>query len=151
MKYMMIMIPQVYQPDTPANEKPGADFAPPAEAVAAMTKYNEDLAKAGVLRDLNGLHPLDQGARIMSRNGKPTVTDGPYIEAKEVVGGYWIIDVGSKEEAVEWAKRCPAARSQSGDVIEIRQIQDISDWPEEVRKAAVSSIVTGELERHGVR
>ncbi len=148
MKYMMLMIPQVYQPNAPSDMKPGPDFAPPADAVAAMTKYNEDLAKAGVLRDLNGLHPPEEGARIAFRNGKATVTDGPYIEAKEVLGGYWIIEVGSMEEAVEWAKRCPVSRSESGDIIEIRQIQDVAEWPEEVRKAAESPIVTDELERH---
>lgn len=148
MKYMMFIIPPEYQPGAPADRMAAADFAPPAEMVAEMTRYNEDLAKAGILRDLNGLHPLANAARVTYHNGKTIVTDGPFIEAKEVVGGYWLIDVSTKEEAVEWAKRCPAVRNDSGAVIEVRQIFDTSEFPEEVRKAAESSIIHDELERH---
>ena len=73
------------------------------------------------------------GARVSFAGGKPKVTDGPFAEAKEVLGGYWVIDVRSKEEAIEWAKRCPAA---DNEVIEIRQVQEMSDFPEEVQRAA---------------
>ena len=147
MQFMMFMIPPEYQPGTPSERKAGDDFAPPAEAVAEMQKYNEELARARVLLSLNGLRPLLNGARVTFANGKTTVTDGPYIEAKEVVGGYWLIDVRSKEEAVEWAKRCPAVKHNSGAVIEVRQIFGISDFPPEVRKAAESSVVREELHR----
>ena len=101
----MMMIPRVYQPDTPAAERAGEGFAPPADAVAKMMKYNEELAKAGALISLDGLHPLANGARVHFAGGKAKVTDGPYIESKEVIGGFWMIQVKSKDEAVEWARR----------------------------------------------
>lgn len=141
------MIPPEYQSDAPSGNKAGEDFVPPAEAVEAMMKYNEELANAGVLLSLDGLHPLLKGARINFSGSKTAVTDGPFIEAKEVIGGYWMIDVKSKDEAIEWAKRCPAVKVDSGAVIEVRQIFEVSDFPEDVRKAADSKIVTEELER----
>jgi hypothetical protein len=106
---------------------------PEAEAVAAMMKYNEDLQKAGVLRALDGLHPPSMGARVSFAGGQPVVTDGPFAEAKEVLGGYWMIEVGSKAEAIEWAKRCPASENE---IVEIRQVQEMSDFPEDVQEAA---------------
>ena len=126
MRFMMLMIPKGYE-----KAAPGA--MPEPEAVAAMMQYNESLQKAGVLLALDGLHPPSMGARVSFAGGKPIVTDGPFAEAKEVVGGYWMIQVSSKEEAIEWASRCPA----SGDeVIEIRQVQEFSDFPPDVQKAA---------------
>jgi hypothetical protein len=126
MRFMMLMIPDVYkQPNPPATHDP--------KAVAAMTKYNEELAKAGVLLALDGLHPPTAAVRVSYRGGKPTVTDGPFSEAREVVGGYWMIQVKSKAEAVEWARRVPAA---DGDVVEIRQVFEMSDFPQDVQKAA---------------
>jgi hypothetical protein len=124
MRFMMFMYPGV------TDE---ADWAPSAEMVAAMTRYNEDLTKAGALLALDGLHPASKGARVTFAGGKPTVTDGPFAEAKEVVGGYWIIQAKSKEEAVEWASRCPAG---AGDMIEVRQVFDMSDFPADVQEAA---------------
>jgi hypothetical protein len=106
---------------------------PDAGAVAAMMKYNESLQKAGVLLALDGLRPPSMGARVSFSGGKPKVTDGPFAEAKEVLGGYWMIQVKSKEEAVEWASRCPAS---GNDVIEIRQVQEFSDFPADVQEAA---------------
>jgi hypothetical protein len=129
----MMMIPRVYQPDTPAAERAGEGFVPPADAIAKMEKYNEELAKAGALVSLDGLHPLIKGARVKFAGGKPTVTDGPFIESKEVLGGFWMIQVKSKDEAVEWARRVPA---ENGDQIELRQIFEMSDFPEDIRKAA---------------
>ena len=85
---------------------------PPADAVAAMMKYNEALKEAGVLITLDGLHPPSMGARVSFAGGKPVVTDGPFTEAKEVLGGYWMIDVKSREEAIAWAKRCPASEQR---------------------------------------
>jgi hypothetical protein len=109
---------------------------PEAKAVAAMMQYNEALQKAGVLLALDGLHPPSMGARVSFKGGNPTVTDGPFTETKEVLGGYWVIQVKSKQEAVEWARRCPA---RPGDVIEIRQIQEMSDFPPEVIPPKVSA------------
>ena len=94
---------------------------PDPKAVAAMMKYNESLQKAGVLLALDGLHPPSTGARVSFAGGKPKVTDGPFAEAKEVIGGYWMIQVKSKEEAIEWASRCPAS---DNEVIEVRQVQE---------------------------
>ena len=126
MRFMMIMIPKGYE-----KAAPGA--MPDAKAVAAMMKYNESLQKAGVLVTLDGLHPPSMGARVSFSGGKPIVTDGPFTEAKEVIGGYWMIQVRSKEEAIEWASRCPAS---GNEVIEIRQVQEFADFPEDVQKAA---------------
>jgi hypothetical protein len=106
---------------------------PSAELVAAMTKYNQALRDAGVLLALDGLHPSQKGARVSFSAGKATVTDGPFAEAKELVGGYWMIQVKSKEEAVAWARRCPAP---DGDVIEVRQVQEMEDFPADVQQAA---------------
>src|SRR6201998_932706 len=99
MRFLMMMIPRVYQPDTPPAERAGEGFTPPADAVARMMKYNEELAKAGALVALDGLHPGAKGARVSFAGGKAKVTDGPFVESKEVIGGYWIIQAKSKEEA----------------------------------------------------
>ncbi len=126
MRFMMLMIPKGYE-----KAQPGA--MPDAKAVAAMMKYNESLQKAGVLLGLEGLHPPSMGARVSFSGGKPTVTDGPFVETKEVLGGYWMIQVQSKEEAIEWASRCPAG---DNEVIEIRQVQEFADFPADVQQAA---------------
>ena len=140
----MMMIPRVYQPDTPKAERAGEGFAPPADAVAKMMKYNEELAKAGALISLDGLHPVAKGARVSFNGGKAAVTDGPFIESKEVIGGFWMIQVKSKEEAVEWARRVPAVE---GDVIELRQVFEMSDFPEDVKKAADNPTVNKQIRR----
>ena len=126
MLFMMLMIPKGY-------EKAAPGVTPDAKAVAAMMKYNESLQKAGVLLALDGLHPPSMGARVSFPGGKPKMIDGPFPEAKEVVGGYWMIQVKSKEEAIEWARRCPGSENE---VIEIRQVQEMSDFPPDVQKAA---------------
>jgi hypothetical protein len=139
MRFMMLMIPKGY-------DKAGPDARPDAKAVAAMMKYNEALATAGVLISLDGLHPPSASTRVAFPGGKPKVTDGPFSEAKEVIGGFWMINVKSKQEAVEWATRCPAA---AGDVIEIRQVFEMSDFPADVQKAADNPTVRAQLERSG--
>ena len=144
MRFMMFMIPKVYQPDTPAGERAGEGFAPPADAVDKMMKFNEELTKAGALIALDGLHPSAKGARVRFGGGKPRVTDGPFAEAKEVVGGYWMIQAKSKEEAVAWATRAPAA---DGDIIEIRQVFEMSDFPADVQKAADNPTVRAQVNR----
>jgi hypothetical protein len=126
MQFMMLMIPKGYEKALPGT-------MPDAKAVEAMMKYNEALQKAGVLLTLDGLHPPSMGARVSFSGGKPLVTDGPFTEAKEVLGGYWMIQVKSKAEAIEWAKRCPAS---DNEMIEIRQVQEFSDFPADVKKAA---------------
>jgi hypothetical protein len=126
MRFMMLMIPKGYEDAVPGT-------MPPADAVAAMMKYNESLQKAGVLLALDGLHPPSMGARISFEGGKPKVKDGPFAEAKEVVGGYWMIQVKSREEAIEWASRCPAS---GNEVIEVRQVQEFADFPPDVQQAA---------------
>ncbi len=126
MRFMMLMIPQGYEAAAPGT-------MPPADAVAAMMKYNEALKEAGILITLEGLHPPSMGARVSFAGGKPVVTDGPFIEAKEVIGGYWMIEVGSKEEAIEWAKKCPGS---SNETIELRQVQEMADFPADVQEAA---------------
>ena len=118
MRFMMLMIPKGYETAAPGT-------MPDAKAVAAMMKYNEELQKAGVLLALDGLHPPSAGARVSFKSGKPKVTDGPFAEAKEVLGGYWMINVKSRAEAIEWAKRCPGS---DNEMIEIRQIQELEDF-----------------------
>lgn len=97
-----------------------------------MMKYNEALKDAGVLLSLDGLHPPSMGARVTFAGGKPVVTDGPFAETKEVLGGYWMIRVKSKQEAIDWAKRCPAS---GNEIIEIRQVQEFEDFTPEVQAA----------------
>jgi hypothetical protein len=145
MRFMMLMIPRVYQPDTPAGERAEEGFAPPADEVKKMMEYNESLAKAGALVSLDGLHPASQGARVSFLGRKPKVTSGPFADAGNVIGGYWIIEAKSMEEAVGWAIRCPAAE---GDVIEIRRVFEVSDMPEDIRKAAESKVVQEQIEKH---
>jgi len=125
MRFMMLMIPKGYETAPP-------DVKLDAERVKAMMKYNESLQKAGVLLALDGLHPPSSGARVSFAGGKPKVVNGPFPEAKEVVGGYWMIQVRSKEEAVAWASRCPASEDET---IEIRRVQELADFDGEVRDA----------------
>jgi len=124
MRFMMIMFPKDYE-----NAKPGT--VPDLKDMEAMGKYNEELGKAGVLRALDGLTPPStMSARVTFKSGKSKVTDGPFTEAKEVVGGYWIIEVKSREEALEWASRIPG---QDSEVIEVRRMFDLSDFAPEVQ------------------
>jgi hypothetical protein len=138
MRFMMLMIPKGYETATPGT-------LPEAAAVASMMKYNESLQKAGVLLALDGLHPPSMGARVSFPGGKAVVQDGPFAESKEVVGGYWLIQVRSREEAIEWASRCPASPSE---VIEVRQVQELSDFPADVQ-AAIASVP--EIAKHEAR
>ena len=128
MTFMMLMIPKGYEQAAPGT-------IPDREAVANMMKYNESLQKAGILLSLNGLHPLSEGARISFSGGKPKVTDGPFVEAKEVIGGYWMIQVKSKEEAIERASRCPAGDHET---IEVRQLFELSEFPPDVQEAVTT-------------
>jgi hypothetical protein len=125
MRFMMFMLP---------NIEPDAEWEPTAEQVATMSKYNEALDKAGIRLSAEGLHSQTEGQRVEFTNGKPKVIDGPFTEAKEMIGGFWIIEVKSKDEALEWAKRVPVV---DGDfAIELRQIFDMDEFPEDVQAAA---------------
>jgi hypothetical protein len=126
MRFMMLMLPGGYETAAPGT-------TPDAEKVAAMMKYNKALQDAGVLITLDGLHPPSMGVRVSFTGGKPLVTDGPFAESKEVLGGYWMIDVTCREEAIAWAKRCPGS---DNEVIEIRQVHEMSDFPPDVQEAA---------------
>jgi len=126
MRFMMLVIPKGYETAAPGT-------VPDAKAVEAMMKYNESLQKAGVLLALDGLHPPSMGARVTFQGGKPKVIDGPFSEAKEVLGGYWMIQVKSREEAIEWASRAPMG---DNEIIEVRQVQEMTDFPADVQEAA---------------
>ena len=130
MRFMMMMIPAAYAGPT------DPDFAPPVDAVERMDKYNAALEKAGVLLSLDGLMAPEKGARVRYKGGKATVTDGPFTESKEIVGGYWMIQVKSRDEAIEWARRVPA---DEGDIVEVRQVYELADFPPDVQAALTSS------------
>ena len=138
MRFMMLMIPHGYETAPP-------DTMPDPARVAAMMKYNEALKDACVLITLDGLHPPSTGARVSFASGKPVVTDGPFTESKEVLGGYWMIEVKSREEAIGWAKQCPASNNE---IIEIRQVQEMADFPADVQEAAAGF---AELRERSVR
>lgn len=125
MRFMLLVMPANYGSAAPTA-------TPSPEAVAKMMDFNKSLQQAGVLLALDGLHPPATGARVSYQDGQPTVTDGPFPEAKEVVGGYWIIQVRSRQEAIEWAKRAPMSNTE---IIEVRQIHEMSDFPEDVQQA----------------
>ena len=143
MRFMMLMIPRVYQGAEGKNA--GADLTPDAEMVEKMMKYNEELAKAGALISLDGLHPPVMGACISFPGGKASITNGPPAEATNVLGGYWMIQAKSREEAVGWAARVPA---DDGDVIEVRQVFELEEFPPDVQKAADNPTVRAQVEKH---
>jgi hypothetical protein len=116
MRFMVLMFP---------GEKAEAGVLPSEKELTEMGKYNEELVKAGVLLAGEGLHPSSKGARVTFLGGKPTVSDGPFSEVKEVLGGFWMSQVKSKEEAIEWVKRCPAS---DGQKIEVRQVFEAEDF-----------------------
>ena len=138
MRFMMIV---------KANKDSEAGVLPRKEMLAAMGKYNEELAKAGVMLAGEGLQASSKGARITFSGSKRTVTDGPFTETKELVAGFWLIQVKSKEEAIEWAKRVPF---KDGEVLEIRQVFEASDFPAEIfppEDAAREQELRDELQR----
>jgi hypothetical protein len=132
---MLLMIPKGYESAAPGT-------MPDAKAVEATMKYNKSLQEAEVLLSLEALHPPSKGVRVSFSHGKPEVIDGPFPEAKETLGGFWMIEVKSREEAIEWAKRCPAA---DNEIIEIRQVQELVEFPADIQAAAAG--LTG-LQHH---
>jgi len=126
MRFMMIHYPKVYQ-----TAKPG--WVPDFKEMEEMGKYNDELGKAGVLLALDGLTPpATMSARVTFKDGKSTVTDGPFPETKEVIGGFWIIQVKSREEALEWASRIPSKDNEM--VVEVRRLFDMTDFDPETQK-----------------
>jgi hypothetical protein len=126
---MLLMFPS---PDAETGKLPDA------KTVEAMMKYNAEMAKAGILLALDGLQSSAKGARVrFSTTGKASVSDGPFSESKEIVGGYWMIQVKSKEEALEWAKRCPVTDEQT--MVEVRQVFEMTDFGPDVQKVAETS------------
>lgn len=134
MRFLVFMIPAVYQPQNGKQQNPdfSADPKKTARLMTAMGRFNDELKQAGALREVDGLAPLAKGARLAFAGGKPTVTDGPAVDAKEVIGGYWLVEAKTKQQVVDWWKRCPA---EDGDVIEIRQVAETADFPAELLKA----------------
>jgi hypothetical protein len=126
MRFMLLMIPKGYETAAPG-------VMPDVAHVAEMMKFNKAMQEAGIVLALDGLHPPSMGARVTFEGGKPHVIDGPFTETKEVLGGYWMIRVNSKDEAIAWAKRCPA---RGNEIIEIRQVQEMEDFPPEIQKVA---------------
>ena len=124
MRFMMLMIPKGYE-----KAKPGT--LPDARAVAAMMKYNEELVKAGVMLAGEGLHPSSKGKRVVFSGGKKTIVDGPFAETKELVAGFWLWQVKSIEEALEWVRRCPDPMPGEESVIEIRPVFEADDFGKE--------------------
>jgi len=133
MRFMLLVIPKGYESAAP-------DVSPAPDAVEKMTRFNESLQQAGVLLALDGLHPPSSGARVYFDTGAPVVVDGPFAEAKEVLGGYWMLSVKSRAEAIEWARRCPMGKNE---IIEVRQVQEMSDFPPEVQDAAKTDVEFG--------
>jgi hypothetical protein len=122
MRFMMLMYPQLGE----------SEWEPKGEAFEAMGRYNEELQKAGMLLSLDGLRPPSEGASVgFDAEGKATVTDGPFAETKEVVGGYWLIQARSQEEALEWARRVPGESCR----VEVRRIFELEDFPQEIQDA----------------
>ena len=129
MRFMIIVKP---------NGNCASSIEPDGKFVADMRKFNDELAAAGVLLALEGLHPAAQGARVKPVAGKWAVSDGPFAETKEMIGGYWIWQVGSKEEAIEWVKRCPIFAHSEGE-IEVRQVLDVEQFAAQLAPAFTRS------------
>ena len=119
MRFMMIV---------KASKESEAGVMPTDEMIATMGKYNEELIKAGVLVDLSGLQPTSKGFRVKFSGGKRTIVDGPFTESKELIAGYWVIDVKSREDALEWAKKVPAPQERGEGEIEVRQFFELEDF-----------------------
>ena len=134
-----------------ANKDSEAGVLPSTELLTNMGKFNEELVKAGVMLAGEGLKPSSAGKRITFTGGKPTITDGPFAEAKELVAGFWIWQVRNIEEAVEWLKRSPFG---PGAEVEIRQVYEVSDFPAEVlspEHAARMRAVRDELQKKAAK
>ena len=129
MKFMVLV---------PADKNSEAGVMPDEKLLGAMMKFNEEMVKAGVVLDLAGLDSPSRATRVSFKGGKASVTDGPFAESKEVVGGFWILQCKSKEEAVEWARRCPAAE---GNFIEVRKIMGIEDYTPAVQEVRLRGLL----------
>ena len=136
-----------------ANKDSEAGVLPSKELLAAMGKFNEELVKAGVLLAAEGLQPTSKGARVKFSGAKRSVVDGPFTESKELIGGFWLLQVKSKEEAIEWIKRSPAPFEGECE-IEIRQVFEVGDFPAEIfpaEDAAREQAIRDELQRKAAK
>jgi hypothetical protein len=115
-----------------ANEQSEAGVMPTAQDLAEMGAYNEELVKAGILLGAEGLHPSSRGARVRFSGTRRTVVDGPFAETKELIAGFWLFQVKSLAEAIEWVKRCPNPFPEGQSEIEIRQVFEAEDFGEEL-------------------
>ena len=133
MKFMLIV---------KASAQSEAGVPPSKELIAEMMKVNQEMAEAGILVGLDGLHPSSKGARVKFANGTKTVVDGPFAETTELIGGYWLINVASKEEAIQWVLKCPAPHGPDSEaVIEVRQVFEMSDFPpESIDQVAIDQV-----------
>ncbi len=130
MRFLLLIIPGDYYAAAAADQPAEAD------CIDRMTRFSQEMQDAGILRGGEGLHPPSTGARVTFAGGKPVVTDGPFTESKECVGGFWMIEVASRQEAIEWARRCPASET---DVIEVRRVQEDEDLDADIARAAAAS------------
>jgi hypothetical protein len=122
-----------------ADKNSEAGVMPNAKLMEEMTKYNEELVKAGVMLDGEGLHPSSKGARVRFSGDTRTVIDGPFAETKELIAGFWLFQVKSKEEAIEWVKRCPNPMPGTEAEIEIRQVMEVEDFGDAVTPEVVAA------------
>jgi len=138
-----------------ANDDSEAGVMPSKELVTAMGEFNGEMMKAGILLAGEGLQPSSKGARVKFSGGKRTVIDGPFTETKELIAGFWLIQVRSLDEAIEWARRCPAPMGEDVEsVIEVRQVFETADFPPEVMSeeaAASEEAMREELQRKYVQ
>ena len=138
-----------------ANKDSEAGVMPSKELIAAMGKFNEEMVKAGVMLAGEGLQASSKGARVKFKGGKPTVVDGPFAETKELIAGFWLIQVKSKAEAIEWASRSPAPHGPNVESeIEVRQIFEAADFPADVfppEEAAKEQALREEMQRRATR
>lgn len=125
MRFMLLMIPKGYETAAPGT-------MPDPKHVEEMMKFNNAMQNAGIVLGLDGLHPPSMGARVTFEGGTPKVVEAPFPGVTEVLGGYSMINVGSREEAIAWAKRCPAG---PGEVIEVRRVQEMEDFSDDVKNA----------------
>ena len=131
MRFLVFMIPKVYQPKN--GQKTDANFTPDPKMMEEMERFNDELREVGALLSVDGLQPLTAGARLAFSEGEASVTDGPLIDAQEIIGGYWMLEAKTKQRVIDWMKHCPA---QDGDVIEIRQVAEMLDFPVGVQPVA---------------
>lgn len=128
MRFLVFILPAIYQPVAGKLIEPNG--SPTVQMIEKMGRFNDELKAAGAVLALDGLQPLTKGARLAFSENDVQVTEGSQIDAKEVIGGYWLLQADARRQVIDWMKRCPV---QPGDLIEIRQVAETSDFPPEVQ------------------